>query len=170
MHKVAYFHSTDPSRRASAWVFLVSQTHSRVWMPIKSNSCSVPLFPASKAVFLAKAVYYSQIPNANLEFSCLTGGKAIRWEFSRVSQRTRNQSWHLKSLGAFSVFSTSTHFAGHILNVLRKGSYSNLRQTIAMTTTAMMKTKLAVMDPMMRGNCSCHDFGGSALGVKERKI
>lgn len=47
--------------------------------------------------------------------------------------------------------------------------YSDLRQTIAMTTTAMMKTKVAVVDPTMSGNCSCHDFGGSALGVKERK-
>lgn len=40
---------------------------------------------------------------------------------------------------------------------------------MAMTTTAMMKTKLAVMDPTMSGNCSCHDFGGSALRIKERK-
>lgn len=46
---------------------------------------------------------------------------------------------------------------------------SDLRQTIAMTTTAMMKTKVAVVDPTMSGNCSCHDFGGSALGVKESK-
>lgn len=34
-----------------------------------------------------------------------------------------------------------------------------------MTTTAMMKTKAAVMDPTMSGSCSCHDFGGSAIGV-----
>lgn len=33
-----------------------------------------------------------------------------------------------------------------------------------MTTTAMMKTKMAVIDPTMSGSCSCHDFGGSALG------
>lgn len=46
---------------------------------------------------------------------------------------------------------------------------SDLRQTIAMTTTAMMKTKVAVADPTMSGSCSCHDFGGSALWVKERK-
>lgn len=38
-----------------------------------------------------------------------------------------------------------------------------------MTTTAMMKTKAAVADPTMSGSCSCHDFGGSALGVKEKK-
>lgn len=38
-----------------------------------------------------------------------------------------------------------------------------------MTTTAMMKTKVAVADPTMSGSCSCHDFGGSALGGKERK-
>lgn len=38
-----------------------------------------------------------------------------------------------------------------------------------MTTTAMMKTKVAVADPTMSGSCSCHDFGGSALGVKEKK-
>lgn len=38
-----------------------------------------------------------------------------------------------------------------------------------MTTTAMMKTKLAVMDPTMSGNCSCHGFVGSALRKKERK-
>lgn len=46
---------------------------------------------------------------------------------------------------------------------------SDLRQTIAMTTTAMMKTKVAVADPTMSGSCSCHDFGGSALVIEERK-
>lgn len=45
----------------------------------------------------------------------------------------------------------------------------DLRQTIAMTTTAMMKTKVAVADPTISGSCSCHGFGGSALEVKERK-
>lgn len=38
-----------------------------------------------------------------------------------------------------------------------------------MTTTAIMKTKAAVAVPTMSGSCSCHDFGGSALGVKEKK-
>lgn len=38
-----------------------------------------------------------------------------------------------------------------------------------MTTTAMMKTKVAVADPTISGSCSCHGFGGSALEVKERK-
>lgn len=46
---------------------------------------------------------------------------------------------------------------------------SDLRQTIAMTTTAMMKTKPAVADPTMSGSCSCHDFGESASGLKDRK-
>lgn len=39
-----------------------------------------------------------------------------------------------------------------------------------MTTTAMIKTKAAVMDPTMRGSCSCHDFGGSAIGVKQKTL
>lgn len=41
---------------------------------------------------------------------------------------------------------------------------------MAMTTTAMMKTKLAVMDPTMSGNCSCHDFGGSAIKDQGEKV
>lgn len=40
---------------------------------------------------------------------------------------------------------------------------------MAMTTTAMMKTKAVVADPTMSGSFSCHDFGGSALGAEERK-
>ena len=48
--------------------------------------------------------------------------------------------------------------------------YSDLRHTIAMTTTAMMKTKVAVADPTMSGSCSCHDFGGSALGGQGEKV
>ena len=66
-------------------------------------------------------------------------------------------------------FSTETYFACHIFNDLREELYSDLRQTIAMTTTAMIKTKLAVMEPTMSGNCSCHDFGGSAIRIKERQ-
>lgn len=38
-----------------------------------------------------------------------------------------------------------------------------------MTTTAMMKTMAAVIDPTMRGSCSWSDFGGSALGGKKKK-
>lgn len=64
-------------------------------------------------------------------------------------------------------FFVSFQLACHILNI--EGLYSDLRQTIAMTTTAIMKTKLAVIDPTMSGNCSCHGFVGSALRIKLRK-
>lgn len=47
---------------------------------------------------------------------------------------------------------------------------SDLRQTMAMTTTAMMNTKAVVADPTMSGSFSCHDFGGSALGAEEKKV
>lgn len=74
-----------------------------------------PAVSSEQSSVLAKAVYYSQIPNANLEFSGLTGGKAIRWERSRVPQRTCNQRWHLKSLHVFfSVFSTLNMLRSHV--------------------------------------------------------
>lgn len=37
----------------------------------------------------------------------------------------------------------------------------HLRQTMAMTTRAMTKTRPAVTEPTIRGSCSCKDFSGS---------
>lgn len=56
-----------------------------------------------------------------------------------------------------------------IYMLLFLGFSSDLRQTIAMTTTAMMKTMAAVIDPTMSGSCSWSDFGGSAGGRKDKK-
>ena len=40
---------------------------------------------------------------------------------------------------------------------------------MAMTTTAMRKTRLAVAEPTMSGSCSCSDFSGSAkMGQESR--
>lgn len=169
MDKVVSFHALDPSRWASACVFFCKPNIQSGLNAYQMQQLLYPAVSSEQSSVLDKAVYYSQFLNANLEFSGLTGGKAIRWESSMVPQRTRNQSWHLKSLGVFSsMFSNWTYLLSYI-ECLCDGLYSDLRQTIAITTTAIMKTKLAVMDPTMSGNCSCHDFGGSALRVKERK-
>lgn len=110
MDKVVSFHALDPSRWASACVFFCKPNIQSGLNAYQIQQLLYPAVSSEQSSVLDKAVYYSQFLNANLEFSGLTGGKAIRWESSMVPQRTRNQSWHLKSLGVFSsMFSNWTY-------------------------------------------------------------
>lgn len=170
MDKVVSFHALDPSRWASACVFFCKPNIQSGLNAYQIQQMLYPAVSSEQSSVLDKAVYYSQFLNANLEFSGLSqvakqSAESAQW--SLRGHAIKADIWNLWVY--FPECFQIEHTCLSYTECLRDGLYSDLRQTIAMTTTAIMKTKLAVMDPTMSGNCSCHDFGGSALRVKERK-
>lgn len=90
-----------PADKGASGFFVVGQPHSWFWVrpwgqAYQAQQLLHHAVSSEQSSILAKAVYYSQIQKANLAFSGLTGGTAIRWDCSGVVWRTYKQSWHLK--------------------------------------------------------------------------
>lgn len=77
IHKVAFL-LLNGSQQTSFCMGLFGEPDTQLGLnAYQIQQLLYPAVSSEQSSVLAKAVYYSQIPNANLEFSGLTGGKAI---------------------------------------------------------------------------------------------